>query len=172
MDDFENNPVDYLDLSDAFDYLDMGDEIEDNLMFLMEQGWRDMKNEQTFNFDHLNNIYDENKRQDYRNAVINSFIQPLELIQERRMLEIKKLVIEMLVDFQKEKEFLKQCIDELEEYIANEGYYGVCASYEYEDFLIALKIYYKEIYFDFPETVLVSIKNADLNISQSKPWDI
>lgn len=37
MDDFENNPDDYLDLSDAFDYLDMGDEIEDNLMYLTEQ---------------------------------------------------------------------------------------------------------------------------------------
>ena len=31
------NPDDYLDLSDAFDYLDMGDEIEDNLIYLMEQ---------------------------------------------------------------------------------------------------------------------------------------
>ena len=35
--DFENNPDDYLDLSDSFDYLDMGDEIEDNLMYLTEQ---------------------------------------------------------------------------------------------------------------------------------------
>ena len=32
-----------------------------------------MKNEQILDFDHLNNIYDEDKRQDYRNAVINSF---------------------------------------------------------------------------------------------------
>ena len=131
-----------------------------------------MKNEQTLDFDHLNNIYDEDKRQDYRNAVINSFIQPLELTQERRMLEVKKLVSEMLIDFVKEKEFLKHAIDELEIYINDKGYYGTCSAYEYEDFLIALKIYYKEIYFDFPETVLVSIKNADLNISQSKPWDI
>ena len=131
-----------------------------------------MIDDKTFDFNVLNSIHDDNSRQAYRIAVINSFIQPLELTQERRMLEIKKLVIEMLIDFQKEKEFLKQCIDELEEYIANEGYYGVCASYEYEDFLIALKIYYKEIYFDFPETVLVSLKNTDLNISQSKPWDI
>ena len=131
-----------------------------------------MKNEQILDFDHLNNIYDEDKRQDYRNAVINSFIQPLELTQERRMLEVKKLVSEMLIDFVKEKEFLKHAIDELEIYINDKGYYGTCSAYEYEDFLIALKIYYKEIYFDFPETVLVSIKNADLNISQSKPWDI
>ena len=53
-----------------------------------------MKNEQTLDFDHLNNIYDEDKRQEYRNAVINSFIRPLELTQERRMLEVKKLVSE------------------------------------------------------------------------------
>lgn len=131
-----------------------------------------MKNEQTLDFDHLNNIYDEDKRQDYRNAVINSFIQPLELTQERRMLEVKKLVSEMLIDFVKEKEFLKHAIDELEIYINDKGYYGTCSAYEYEDFLIALKIYYKEIYFNFPEMVLVSLKNADLNISQSKPWDI
>lgn len=130
-----------------------------------------MKNEQTLDFDHLNNIYDEDKRQDYRNAVINSFIQPLELTQERRMLEVKKLVSEMLIDFVKEKEFLKHAIDELEIYINDKGYYGTCSAYEYEDFLIALKIYYKEIYFDFPETVLVALKNTDLNISQNKPWD-
>lgn len=130
-----------------------------------------MKNEQTLDFDHLNNIYDEDKRQDYRNAVINSFIQPLELTQERRMLEVKKLVSEMLIDFVKEKEFLKHAIDELEIYFNDKGYYGTCSAYEYEDFLIALKIYYKEIYFDFPETVLVALKNTDLNISQNKPWD-
>lgn len=130
-----------------------------------------MKNEQTLDFDHLNNIYDEDKRQEYRNAVINSFIRPLELTQERRMLEVKKLVSEMLIDFVKEKEFLKHAIDELEIYINDKGYYGTCSAYEYEDFLIALKIYYKEIYFDFPETVLVALKNTDLNISQNKPWD-
>lgn len=93
-----------------------------------------MKNEQTFNFDHLNNINDDNSRQAYRIAVINSFIQPLELTQERRMLEVKKLVSEMLIDFQKEKEFLKHAIDELEKYIDDKGYYGTCSSYEYEDF--------------------------------------
>ena len=87
------------------------------------------------------------------------------------MLEVKKLVSEMLIDFVKEKEFLKHAIDELEIYINDKGYYGTCSAYEYEDFLIALKIYYKEIYFDFPETVLVALKNTDLNISQNKPWD-
>lgn len=131
-----------------------------------------MIDDKTFDFNVLNSIHDDNSRQAYRIAVINSFIQPLELTQERRMLEVKKLVSEMLIDFVKEKEFLKHAIDELEIYINDKGYYGTSSSYEYEDFLMALKIYYKELYFNFPEMVLVSIKNADLNISQSKPWDI
>ena len=130
-----------------------------------------MIDDKTFDFNVLNSIHDDNSRQAYRIAVINSFIQPLELTQERRMLEVKKLVSEMLIDFVKEKEFLKHAIDELEIYINDKGYYGTCSAYEYEDFLIALKIYYKEIYFDFPETVLVALKNTDLNISQNKPWD-